>query len=233
MNTFLHTIFPLRCVLCDDTCKNAHRFCDDCFSSLPKTTSRCLQCALPLSSNDHHRCGACMANPPPFDTTIALFNYEKPIATLLWRLKFSGDLSIAKLLSECWIDYLSATQDKLPELIIPVPLHPVRLKERGFNQALEIAKPIGRHFKIPVEVRTCVRIKHTKPQSSLSASTRKNNVINAFGLSYSLTASHVVILDDVMTTGSTVTQIAHLLRKVGVQRIDVWCCARAGALFFP
>lgn len=161
-----------------------------------------------------------------FDNTYALFNYAPPISSLIAKLKFQGDLSVAKLFSQYWIDYF-LNKKSLPELIIPVPLHHKRLKERGFNQALEIAKPIGNYFKIPVDTKSCVRIKNTQAQSSLTAKKRINNVSNAFKLDYSISVKHVAILDDVMTTGNTVSEMGYLLKEAGIGRVDVWCCARA------
>lgn len=157
----------------------------------------------------------------------ALFHYTEPISTLIWRLKFQGNLAIAHWFSQCWMDCLKTrAHHTLPEIILPVPLHHARLKERGFNQALEIAKPIGQYFSIPVDTRTCVRIKNTRAQSSLTGDQRKNNIKNAFGLSYSINAKHIAIVDDVYTTGSTVSEISNLLKKSGVEKIEAWCCAR-------
>ncbi len=197
-------IFPISCLLCDFPCDNQHAICTHCNKTLPHYTIN------------------------PNDNIFALFHYETPISELIWKLKFHGDLSIAHLFSTVWIDFIKQQHTfTLPDLIIPVPLHFSRLKQRGFNQALEIAKPIGKYFHIPVDTKSCVRIKDTRPQSSLPAQKRKNNVKNAFGLSYSITAKHVAILDDVITTGNTVSEITQLLQKTGVETIDVWCCARA------
>lgn len=227
LKQFAHAIFPNRCLLCEFNSEKL--ICKDCFEILPRFKSNCRQCGLINDTeNNLTLCGQCISNPPPFNTTHSLFEYTAPISSLIWQLKFHGNLSIAKLLSDYWIDFISQkyASNSLPELIIPVPLHHARLKERGFNQALEIAKPIGKYFHIPVDTRTCIRIKNTQAQSSLIASKRKNNLKNAFGLSYPITAKHIAIVDDVMTTGNTVTEIAHLFKKAGVEKIDVWCCAR-------
>ncbi|PJB10330.1 MAG: amidophosphoribosyltransferase, partial [Gammaproteobacteria bacterium CG_4_9_14_3_um_filter_38_9] len=174
-------------------------------------------------------CTSCITSPPPFHRTIALFHYTGPIVSLIWKLKFQNDLKIARLFAQHWIDYFNHfdSHNTLPDLIMPVPLHFSRLKQRGFNQSLEIAKPIGKYFHIPIDTRACIKIKNTEPQSSLSAQKRKGNLKNAFGLSRPIDAKHVAILDDVMTTGNTVSEIASLLQKTGVEKIDVWCCARA------
>ena len=218
------------CLLCDFTAENKQLICTDCFSTLPRHPFSCDRCGLTITETPFKtHCGHCMKNPPPFDHTVALFDYVVPIPTLIWKLKFHGDLSIAQFFGQCWINLIDQfyTRNTLPDFILPVPLHHKRLKERGFNQALEIAKPIGKHFKIPINTRICIRIKNTQAQSSLPANKRKNNMNNAFGLSYATDAKHVAILDDVMTTGNTASEISALLKIAGVERIDVWCCARA------
>ena len=222
----LKVLLPTRCILCDLNCDQADFICEACHDSLPHYQSGCTGCGIII---DNHReknlCGSCILSPPPFDNIQALFEYEPPISLLIHQLKFSGNLLIARFLATKWIDYLKNTMR--PDLILPVPLHHTRLSERGFNQALEIAKPIGKYFQIPIDTRSCIRIKNTQAQSSLPASKRKHNLKNAFGLSRSISVRHVAILDDVVTTGNTISEIAHLLRKVGVEQIDTWCCARA------
>lgn len=225
MRTFFNTLFPMRCLLCDLTEKNNRFICDTCYCTLPVSKNNCKQCGITTPESETV-CTQCTINPPPFDYTFCLFNYEEPISSFITQLKFNCNLIMAKLFSQYWIDYFQNQKD-MPELIIPVPLHYKRLKERGFNQALEIAKPIGNYFNIPIDTRICIKLKNTAPQSSLSAAKRRNNLKNAFGLSYSIDQQHVAILDDVMTTGNTASEIALLLKKVGVARVDVWCCARA------
>lgn len=224
-HSILQTLCPIRCILCDLLSDNGNQICAACHTTLPLYHAGCYQCGLPINSGAH--CGSCIANPPTFDRTIALFAYQSPITELMTRYKFQGHLSTAKLFANEWINYLLIKKITLPELIIPVPLHYLRLKERGFNQALEIAKPISHYFKIPIDTRSCIRLKNTEAQSHLSAEKRKVNVKNAFALSQALTAKHIAILDDVMTTGSTVREISMLLKKVGVEQIDIYCCTRA------
>lgn len=223
--TILKMLFPTHCILCNLNCDQTDFICEQCHASLPHYQSGCTGCGIII---DNHRekklCGACILSPPPFDNVLALFEYEPPISSLIHQLKFSENLLIARLLATQWIHLLKKTA--LPDLILPVPLHHARLSERGFNQALEIAKPIGKYFQIPIDTRSCIRIKNTQAQSSLPASKRKHNLKNAFGLSHFISAKHVAILDDVVTTGNTVSEIAFLLRKIGVEKIDIWCCAR-------
>ena len=142
-------------------------------------------------------------------------------------MKFHDQVSLAKLLGKLWIQYLLKNNIELPDCILPVPLHPKRLKARGFNQALEIAKPIGQYFKIPIDTTSCIKIKNTKAQSSLTAKKRRHNMKNAFALSHQIKYKHIVIIDDVMTTGQTISEIANLLKLNGAEKIEAWCCARA------
>ena len=230
MRQLLNTFFPTRCLLCDLNSDNGRQICIDCNDTLPVYQTGCKRCATLLEIKAPGMlCGDCLRQPPSFDKILALFYYQAPISTFIWQLKFHHNLGVARLFADDWIYFLRTflMGSTLPDVIIPVPLHHERLKERGFNQALEIAKPIGKYFNIPVDTKTCIRIKNTRAQSSLPARKRKHNVNNAFGLSYTPTAKHIAIVDDVVTTGNTISEISALFRKSGVSRIDVWCCARA------
>jgi len=164
----------------------------------------------------------------PLQRIISPFNYEGKITELITQLKFHQKLIVAPVLANYLIHQIENTENiTLPEAIIPVPLHHQRLKERGFNQSLEIAKPISRHFQIPIDNHLCYRSRLTLPQTKLTAYQRKENVKKAFVLKHSPNYQHVVIIDDVVTTGATVNQMIYLLEKHGVKRVDVWCCARA------
>lgn len=229
--TITKTLFPARCLLCRLPADQSHDICSACMITLPFYTHGCLQCGavMAIKIPSDTVCGKCLANAHAVDRTISLFDYEPPISNLLARLKFKGDLSVAPLFSQLWQDCIQKyyTKDTLPDCILPVPLHLKRLKERGFNHALEIAKPIARHLKIRCDIKTCIRIKNTAAQSSLPARKRQQNIKHAFALSCVPPFKKVAILDDVMTTGGTVHEISQLLKKSGVERIDVWCCARA------
>jgi ComF family protein len=116
---------------------------------------------------------------------------------------------------------------QVPDLIVPVPLHKFRYRERGFNQAIEIAKIFSKELHIPLDITSCIRHHDTPHQIELSAKQRRKNMKNVFTLIKPINANHVAILDDVMTTGSTAHELASLLKKAGVSRIDIWACARA------
>ena len=142
-------------------------------------------------------------------------------------MKFGHNLIYAKILGELFAHFIQEKyQTNLPEIIIPVPLHNSRLRQRGFNQALEIARPIAKKLKTSLDVSSCERSKNTIAQTELNMNERIKNLNNAFALIKSLNYKHVAIFDDVVTTGSTVHELSKVLRKAGVIKIDVWCCAK-------
>lgn len=123
-------------------------------------------------------------------------------------------------------DHLKQTADR-PDLILPVPLHKARYRQRGFNQAIEIARIVGRELQTPLDLTSCKRNRDTPHQTRLPAKKRRKNLKNAFSIIKPIHAQHIAILDDVMTTGSTAHELAYVLKKAGVGRVDVWVCARA------
>ncbi len=179
---------------------------------------------------DQLLCGQCLRYAPSYDTTLALWPYQPPVTRLISALKFKRQLKYANLLGQLLAEYLWQCHLQgycLPEVIIPVPLHVARLRARGFNQSLEIARPIAKALHIAIDVDSCQRIRATLAQSSLPAKQRKRNMRNAFAIVKAIAVKHVAIIDDVVTTGHTVNELSKQLRKAGVQRIDIWCCARA------
>jgi ComF family protein len=191
-----------------------------------------LQIVAEIDDQDHApQCGDCLTHARPFDHTFALFPYEAPIVQLIIQLKFQGKLHVAQSLGEMFSHKIKSIwyrEKRLPDLIIPVPLHERRLRERGFNQALEIAKPIAKSLKIQIDFSHTVRTKHTRPQSSLTKSEREENLKNAFKVLRNYTGLYIAVIDDVITTGQTITTFSQLLKENGAARIDVWCGARRG-----
>ena len=219
-------LFPPYCCLCNKALPSANQvICTSCYSALPWNNHACRQCALPLESGE--RCGTCLCNPPAFAHCITPFRYEPPISTLIIQLKFQQQLRYARVLGQLLIESIVKYQHSLPECIIPIPLHIQRLKQRGFNQALEIAKPLSKQLQIPLLDGHCYRRKNTLPQSQLSARARRRNLSAAFAIREKMPFQHVAIVDDVMTTGQTVRALSQMLQQQGIQKIDIWCCARA------
>jgi ComF family protein len=183
-------------------------------------------------------CGRCLSRHPAFDETVAPFIHQGAIRHLIGSLKFGANYKNARLLGMLLAEHLtnqSETDLHLPEgcragkpdLIIPVPLHKARYRERGFNQAIEIARTVAKEMQIPLDLTSCIRHRDTPHQTQLPAKKRRKNLKNAFSILKPIQARHIAILDDVMTTGTTAHELAYVLKKAGASRVDVWVCARA------
>ena len=221
-------LYPATCVLCGDAGQPGMDLCGACDVELPRIETACQRCGIPLPA-EHQQpiCGQCLQSSPAYDTCISVFRYQAPVDDLITRLKFNSCLVNTRILGSLLADRLQPELVQLPGAILPVPLHASRLRKRGFNQALEIARPVARQLKLPLLTKTCERTRATAEQSTLPAKERKKNVKGVFRLEHDLEQSHIAIVDDVMTTGQTVNELAKVLRKAGVKRIDVWVCARA------
>lgn len=212
-----------RCQVCREPGAHGRDLCAACAAQLPWLGHACLRCALPLPAPG--TCGECLRHPPPLDRVHAAFLYGFPLDRLLPRFKFHDDLAAGRLLSLLMLDRLQALPR--PAALVPVPLHRQRLRSRGYDQALELARPLARVLVVPLLARALVRERATRAQSELDAGRRMANVQGAFrvGAGARLPA-HVVLVDDVMTTGATLHAAARCLRQAGVQRVDAWVCAR-------
>lgn len=158
---------------------------------------------------------------------LAVFRYEEPVRYLIRGLKFNARYSHARLLGSLLADRVGRLT-RPPEAIIPVPLHPSRYRERGFNQSLDIARAVARETGIPADPAACRRVLATNAQTGLTARERRRNIRRAFAVVKPLPYRHVAILDDVVTTGATAWELAKTLRRAGVAEcIEVWACARA------
>jgi ComF family protein len=225
-------LLPHICVLCGAKTTSDLDLCSACEQGLPRIKSACSQCGNPINTTfaNPTLCGACLENPPPYERTLALYHYQNPIDFLILGCKFQGKLVYAKVLGTLLARHLKqyyATHHK-PEVIIPIPLHRERLRERGYNQSLEIARPIAKALHIPYKIDNCVRVKPTAAQSLLPPNERKENISHAFALARPLPYKHIAVIDDIITTGSTMRELCNFLRRhTAVQKIDVWSVARA------
>ncbi|HEX3896254.1 MAG TPA: ComF family protein [Rudaea sp.] len=220
-------ILPSRCLLCRLNGSEGRDLCDACANDIARNSLCCPRCALPLTARAP-LCGECLQREPAFASAFVPFVYGHPIDLLLTRFKFSRNLAAGSVLAKLWLDAYSAGCADLPEAIVPVPLHRSRLRERGFNQALEIARPVSKAFGIAVRTDLLTRTRATSAQSDLDAVARRRNLRGAFEMTKAAECpSHVALVDDVMTTGTTVRECARVLRKAGVSRVDVWAIARA------
>jgi ComF family protein len=177
-------------------------------------------------------CGECLAQNPIQHRSISAFDYAFPLAELITQIKFQKQLHHLDLLAALFTEYCAQQykDDVLPQLLIPVPLHPSRQFQRGFNQSELLAKRISHKLNIAIEPRAIRRITNTKSQMALSIKERKTNMQGAFNFIHRKSrldhCTHVAIFDDVITTGATTRSICKLLKKSGVQRIDIWSIAR-------
>src|SRR3990172_11620949 len=176
----LEWVFPRHCLLCGDRAWS-DQFCLACDRELPRLGHACPVCAMPYTGIGP--CGACQKDNPPFRTTHALFHYRHPVDRMITRLKFGRRLELAHVLGKMAARDLVGRISQAPDLVLPVPLHHSRLRERGFSQALEIARPIARAMDLPIETRAVRRVRATPPQARLARASRVSNVRDAFALS--------------------------------------------------
>jgi ComF family protein len=224
------TVFPGCCTLCGAPGMQSWDICEACYDSLPINELACARCAIPLAQGNLGICGRCLQHPPPYQQCIAAWRYDPPLDYFIQRLKFNKDLVFARLMGALFADRLAKIYSKpadKPEVIIPVPLHIKRLRERGFNQSVEIAKVIARQLHIPLDITACTRPKMTLPQAELPAEHRKRNIKGAFSFNSGVPYQHIALVDDVMTTGHTIHELSKTIQRISKSTIDVWICARA------
>lgn len=216
-------LFAPRCLVCGQAGMPGRDLCAACHAGLPWQGPACPRCALPMPRVE--TCGACLRHPSPLDAVHAAFDYAFPLDRLLPRLKFHRDFAAGRVLAQCMADRFAALPR--PDAIVPVPLHRARLRQRGYDQALELARLLGRALDVPVRADVLRRSKATEAQSRLDASARQRNLRDAFAVDAAApTPAHAVLVDDVMTTGATLHAAARALRDAGAARVQAWVCAR-------
>ncbi|HEY5701438.1 MAG TPA: double zinc ribbon domain-containing protein [Gammaproteobacteria bacterium] len=221
-------LLPRSCLICFG---EAGRFnvCPHCVSILPRIARACEGCGIPLASG--RLCAPCLDRPRLLNQVCIPYRYEAPLSGLILQLKFHHRVEVASLLADLLLQQLPAPGPR-PTAIVPVPLHAARLRRRGFNQALEISRPLGRALGVPLAPRLATRCRNTTAQSSLGdPAARRSNLRGAFVVDANNVAGieHVVIVDDVVTTGATARELARALNSAGVTRIDLWSVARAAS----
>lgn len=227
-NNIQNWLLPRTCVLCGQAGQETLALCFGCHNDLNIIENSCQLCAIPLPESAlGGLCGKCIHEPPAFDASLSLFAYETPVSQLIQSLKFHQKLVNAHLLGNLLATHIAERHQPLPDCIIPVPLHGKRLRERGFNQSLELARPVSRSLGIPITQNLLHRVRHTPAQSRLKFRERAKNVHKAFALNAASVPAHIAILDDVVTTGATCNAIAVLLKNAGAEKIEVWSIARS------
>lgn len=217
------TRFVSCCLLCGARADAMPNLCRGCIGDLPRNRTCCSRCALPLP-HATLQCGRCLRRPPPWQSAWVPYRYAWPLDRLETRYKFSARLAAGRALARLWLMH---PPPETADAIVPVPLHDRRLRQRGYDQALELARHVARHMHLPLCADALVRARPTDTQSTLDARARRRNVRHAFRLREGANLPvHVALFDDVMTTGATLAACASVLRRAGVERVDVWALAR-------
>lgn len=229
----LPAVLPSTCALCGTAGRET--LCPGCRKQyvVPRSAC-CVQCAMPLAGGAASHCGACLDEAPAYDATVAAVDYGAPLDQLVVALKFGGRLALAPLFAQLMRDALlhapQGAQVVLPDLLMPVPLGERRLVARGFNQALEIARPLSQALGIKLEPRAALRLRETDAQSTLHPEQRRKNMRGAFSVAPAfvgkLDGLHIGVVDDVMTTGETMNELAATLKRFGAARVTNFVFAR-------
>lgn len=218
-------IIPPRCVLCERQLMNPYPVCRRCYRQFTPLTNYCDCCGYP--DIDTRRCGPCLSQPPPFEVYVPIFMYQDELKALIHHYKFQQQLYLSKVFAKIMRGPIQRHyRDKTyPSLLIAMPSHPKRTRERGFNPALEIAKYLSLYCQIPLEYKAVKRVKSSPPQSSLPLKLRATNVRAAFRCERQL-PHHIAVVDDVMTSGETLKSLCRMLKRHGATQIDLWVLAR-------
>lgn len=224
---FVQSRLAQACLLCGGRFQG-EVICPGCVADLPELpVARCPVCALPTPLGEV--CGACLRHPPAFAATQAVFSYDFPLDALVQHLKYGGELALARFFANRLLATLQARRSQAstrPDLIVPMPLHPERLKRRGFNQAAEIARHLGRGLEMDVALDQVFRQRNTPPQVALKLADRQKNLRGAFACRGDFAGRRVALLDDVMTSGASLNALAECVKKAGASEVETWVIAR-------
>ncbi len=215
---------PSICSLCNQFHNSPLAVCSFCIEYIQPLGAACHHCASPLPDDGYLICGQCIKSPPHFDQAIIAYTFDEPLRSLLHQFKYHNGLYLSSFLTHLMLNAFKKNPE-LPQCLIPVPMHSQRIKQRGFNQAAILANNLARTLNLPIDLTSCTKQINTAPQASLDGEQRKKNLHKAF-YSAPLNYDHVALVDDLLTTGSTANELALTLKKAGVKRVDIWCCAR-------
>jgi len=215
-------LLPQACALCRAPSALA-MLCEPCRRTLPRVGPACARCALPCAQAV---CATCARSPPPWRRAVAAWRYAYPMDRLLRGLKYAGQLALAEPLADGLADALGeAPADDRPDAVVPLPLAPRRQRERGFDQARLIASRVAQRIGVPL-LPALTRVRDAGPQAALPLAAREANVRDAFAMRCSVRGMRVALVDDVLTTGATLSSAARVLKRAGAADIEAWVVAR-------
>ncbi len=221
-DNLLRRLLAGRCSACGGS--SATGFCTGCREDLARVARPCSTCGLPLPT------GACPRRTTRWllEAVVAPFEYVEPIDAHIHALKFAGRRHLGRALAEVLVDAVhAAPAARVIDVVVPVPLHRRRFLERGYNQAVEVARPVAAALRIGCYVAGIRRQRATSAQAQLDASERRANLRHAFSVTRNLKGLNVAIVDDVITTGATVNALARELKLAGARSVQAWAVARS------
>lgn len=213
---------PSECILCKGKCESSRRICSRCITDLPWLQYSCQVCALPVQANVTI-CAECQRQTRDFDQIACPFSYTFPISELIPAMKYKNHSDYLSAVCQATLDFFNK-QDK-PNCLIPIPMHPEKLTNRQYNHAWLIARQLGKNLGIEVRSDLLIKRVNTVSQAGLHARERKRNLRNSFTCSEYLPA-YIAVIDDVVTTSATATEVSRLLKRNSCQRVDIWALAR-------
>ncbi len=219
----VQSYLPQSCLLCGARARGA-LLCPACAGDLPPLPpARCPVCAMP--STGDAVCGACQRRPPAYARTEAARAYAHPLDALIRHCKYDGVVALSALFADLLADTLASRQPV--DLVLPMPLYPTRLAQRGFNQAVEIARRLAPAIGLPWRADVCRRVRDTAPQAGQDLQQRRRNLRGAFMCDVDVSGLRIALVDDVMTSGSSLDELARTVRRAGAVEVHAWVVARA------
>jgi len=224
----IQTVFdkiPQQCLLCHQTTHTGQPLCEHCQADLPINALHCSCCSLPLF-NEAQLCGQCQQQLKAYQSSHIPWRYESFMRQLIRKFKFDQDFSSGRLLIDLYIETLLKQHVPIPEVIIPVPSHPSRIRKRGINISLWLAKQIGKKLTVEVNNQLIEKKRSGIVQHELDRQQRLKNLQGAFAIKKHADYRHVAVIDDIVTTGATADEVSRVLKANGVEQIQVWALAR-------
>jgi ComF family protein len=212
------------CVLCQQYHRGRFAVCEPCHTLITPLGPACRHCAEPLPDAAFLVCGRCCQKKPWVDSVFTAYRFEEPLRTLMHEFKYRQGLHLSSYFSQLMLNALPSDLYKT-DCLVPVPMHPKRIRQRGFNQSAVLTKQLSRALKLPFSLSYCRKMTNTAPQASLNATERKKNLRGVFQAKQG-SYQHITLIDDLLTTGSTANELAKTLKAQGVQQVNLWCCAR-------